>query len=121
MSELRLHLRNGTDPIKFLCDNKRDFIVEKTSTGFPTIIVGGRRLYVRDYRQNYGALNNIINFQKGVIGSELSEFIQEISDEQVVEELSQTKNKINETITKIKTQKVDVLSLVKLKSLNEEL
>lgn len=86
MAELRLHLRNGTDPIKFLCDNKRDFIVEKTSTGFPTIILGGRRLYVRDYRQNFGALNNIINFQKRVVSSELSEFIQEMSDEQVVEE-----------------------------------
>lgn len=86
MSELRLHLRNGVDPIKFFCDNKRDFIVEKTSTGFCTIVLGNRRFYVRDYRQNYGMLNNIINFQKGAYNSELADFIKQIPDEEVEKE-----------------------------------
>lgn len=86
MSDVRLHLRNGSDPIKFLCDNKRDFVVEKTSSGFSTIVINKKRLYVREYRQNYGTLNNIMNFQKKVRGSSLSQFIQEIPDKEVEEE-----------------------------------
>jgi hypothetical protein len=70
-----MHLKSGVDPIKFLRENNRTFAVEKTSTGFPTIIIDGKRMYVRDFRQTFTTLNKIISFKKKVNNSKLFNFI----------------------------------------------
>jgi hypothetical protein len=75
MSNFRMHLKSGVDPIKFLRENNRTFAVEKTSTGFPTIIIDGKRMYVRDFRQTFTTLNKIISFKKKVNNSKLFNFI----------------------------------------------
>ena len=86
MPEVRLHIRNGENMIKFLCENKRDFVIEKTSAGFPTIIFDGKRMYVRPNKQNYGSLNRIISFQNKVSSSDLAEFLQDMPEKEIERE-----------------------------------
>ncbi len=74
-SDVRMHFKN--DPVKFLKENKRDFITETTKSGFVTVFYNGREMYVGEYKQNYGSVNNIKSFHSQVHASDLYRFVQQ--------------------------------------------
>lgn len=67
----RLHIKSSKSLLKYLRENKRDFKIEKTSTGVPTYVIGNKQFYVRDKASTNGLMQRIIQFQNQVEKSDL--------------------------------------------------
>lgn len=83
---IRIHTKNSAMIFDFLQRNKKDFQVEKTSSGFPTFNFAGKAIYIRDKVVNRGALNKIITFQTQVSQSDLYKFVSRKSPESIQNE-----------------------------------
>jgi hypothetical protein len=82
----RFHKKIGGELFNYLVANKRDFVVEKTKMGTPTIVLGDKNFYIREKPVTKGSLGRISQFQAQVRRSSLYDFVdsqtrQEINDE----------------------------------------
>lgn len=70
----------------FLINNRKSFVVERTSTGFPTLYYNDMEYYVRDKTMQRSFLNKILAFQNDVVASKLYAFINKRDESEVKEE-----------------------------------
>lgn len=79
----RVHIKSANTMKEFLKKNNQDFFVERTSTGYPTLIYNNIVYYVRDKVMQRSFLNKIITFQNDVKNSNLYNFIDEFEDSKI--------------------------------------
>lgn len=86
MKPVRVHVRNSRDIKEFLLKNKMPFRIERTSTGFSTLIYNNVAYYVGDKATQRALLNKILNFHNDVKKSKLFKFIDnyEVNDIQLL-------------------------------------
>lgn len=82
----RFHKKVGANLFQYLIANKRDFEVEKTSMGVPTIKLGTKSFYIRNKPATKGTLGKISQFQAHVKRSNLYDFVSQRSEEEIAQE-----------------------------------
>ena len=82
----RFHKKIGGELFSYLIENKRDFVVEKTKMGNPTIILGKKNFYIRNKPIAKGTLGRISQFQAQVRRSSLFGFVSEREQPEITKE-----------------------------------
>lgn len=79
----RVHIKNAITMKEFLIKNNQSFFIERTSTGYPTLLYNDILYYVRDKVMQRAFLNKILTFQKDVRSSKLYQFIDVFDDVEI--------------------------------------
>jgi len=82
----RVHIKSANGMKEFLKKNEQDFFIERTSTGFPTLIYNNITYYVRDKVMQRSFLNKVLAFHKDVRKSKLYKFIDRLDEKEIQEE-----------------------------------
>ena len=88
----RFHKKIGGELFNYLIENKRDFVVEKTKMGNPTIILGKKNFYVRNKPITKGSLGRISQFQAQVRRSPLFDFVNQREKPEITKETERIYN-----------------------------
>jgi hypothetical protein len=83
MATTRMHIKSATYMKEFLIKNRKDFSIERTSTGYPTVHYNNIAYYVRDKIMQRSFLNKIINFQTDIKNSKIYKYVDELELEQI--------------------------------------
>lgn len=83
MASTRIHIKSAKDMKEFLINNRKDFTIERTSTGYPTLHYNDIAYYVRDRVMQRSFLNKIITFHTDIKNSKIYKYIDELELEQI--------------------------------------
>jgi hypothetical protein len=85
----RVHTKSSAEILDFLTRSKKDFQVERTSSGFSTFLYKGKSMYVRDKVMHRGSLNKILLFHREVAKSDLFKFLMNDTIKEIEKESSE--------------------------------
>jgi len=83
MASTRIHIKSAKDMKEFLINNRKNFTIERTSTGYPTLHYNDISYYVRDRVMQRSFLNKIIAFHTDIKNSKIYKYVDELELEQI--------------------------------------
>lgn len=94
MATTRVHIKSAKDMKEFLIKNRKDFSIERTSVGYPTVHYNNVAYYVRDKVMQRSFLNKIISFQSDIRNSKIYKYVDGLE----VEKIQESSNDIEKSL-----------------------
>lgn len=83
MASTRIHIKSASGMKEFLVNNRKNFTIERTASGYPTLHYNNIAYYVRDKVMQRSFLNKIINFQTDIKNSKIYKYVDKLDVEQI--------------------------------------